>query len=176
MFCGKEWLDVKTAIFEKWTIFSLLSFEEKMKTVFDKTTRDELIKRINGLDENSHRQWGKMNIYQMITHCALWEEMILGKKKYKRVFVGRLFGKIALKGLLKDESPMGRNSPTIPEFRISGNGNISVERTKWISLIEEHAHFSNPDFEHPFFGKLTREQIGYLAYKHADHHLRQFNS
>lgn len=32
------------------------------------------------------------------------------------------------------------------------------------------------DFMHPFFGKITREQIGYLAYKHDDHHLRQFNA
>jgi hypothetical protein len=147
-----------------------------MKTIFDKITRDELIERINALDENSPAQWGKMNIYQMMRHCALWEEMILGKKKYKRVFIGQLFGKIALKRLLKDERPLPRNAPTLPEFRISGNGIVSLERTKWISLIEEYAHFSNPGVEHPFFGKLTREQIGYLAYKHTDHHLRQFNS
>jgi len=28
---------------------------------------------------------------------------------------------------------------------------------------------------HPFFGKMTKEQVGYLAYKHTDHHLWQFN-
>lgn len=30
-----------------------------MKTVFDKTTRDELINRINTLNENSIAQWGQ---------------------------------------------------------------------------------------------------------------------
>jgi len=147
-----------------------------MKTIFDKSTRDELINRINTLNENSTAQWGKMNVYQMLKHCTLWEEWILGKKKYKRVFIGFLFGKIALKSLLKDESPMGRNAPTIPAFKVKENGDVLAQRTKWVSLIEEHEHFSNDNFVHAFFGKMTKEQIGYLAYKHADHHLRQFNS
>ena len=148
---------------------------KKMKTVFDKATRDELVRRIHTLDQNSAAQWGKMTIYQMLKHCALWEEMALGRQTYKRAFIGRIFGKMVLKGLLKDESTLKRNTPTIPEFRIRGNGDVIAERTKWIALIEEYGHFSNPDLIHPFFGKLTREQIGYLAYKHIDHHLRQFN-
>ena len=148
-----------------------------MKTIFDKSTRDELKNRINVLNENNKAQWGKMNIYQMLKHCTLWEEMISGKKKYKWAFLGRLFGQMALKDLLKDENPLRRNVPTIPEFRIrEENGNVLLERTKWIALIEQHSDFSNHGFVHPFFGKMTKEQIGYLVYKHTDHHLRQFNS
>ncbi len=146
-----------------------------MKTVFDKTTRDELINRIHLLNENGTAQWGKMTIYQMIKHCTLWEEMMLGKRAYKRTLLGYLFGKIALKGLLKDENPMMRNAPTVPAFKVKGNGNVSSEKAKWISLIEEHAHISPSNPRHPFFGKITKEQIGYLVYKHTDHHLRQFN-
>ncbi len=148
-----------------------------MKTVFDKTTRDELINRINTLNENSTAQWGRMNVYQMLKHCTLWEEWIAGKTKYKQVLIGRLFGKMALKSVLKDESILGRNTPTIPAFRIGeNNGDVASERAKWVALIEGYEHFSNPDFVHAFFGKMTKEQIGYLAYKHTDHHLRQFNS
>jgi len=148
-----------------------------MKTIFDKTTRDELINRINTLNENSTAQWGKMNIYQMLKHCTLWDEWTLGKRKYKRAFIGLLFGKIALKNILKDEKPLTQNTPTLPELKIKeDNGDVLSERNKWITLIEEYAHFSNPDFVHSFFGKMTKEQIGYIAYKHTDHHLRQFNS
>jgi hypothetical protein len=64
-----------------------------MKSVLDKTTRDELINRINTLNESSMPQWGKMNVYQVLKHCVLAEEMYLGKKEYKRSFLGRLFGK-----------------------------------------------------------------------------------
>jgi hypothetical protein len=148
-----------------------------MKTVFDKTTRDELIARINTLNENSKAQWGKMNIYQMMKHCTLWEDMMTGSTKYKRAFIGRLFGIIALKSILKDEGPLRRNTPTIAAFKVKeNNGDILFEKKKWVALIEAYAHFSNPDSVHPFFGKMTKEQIGYLVYKHTDHHLRQFNS
>ena len=146
-----------------------------MKTIFDKTTRDELITRVNTLTENSTAQWGKMNVYQVVKHCILFDEMLSGKNKYKRAFMGRLFGKVALKSMLKDENPINRNMPTLPELRIRENGNMPFDKKEWIDVIEEYAHFSNPHFVHSFFGKMTKEQIGYLAYKHIDHHLRQFN-
>ena len=88
-----------------------------MKTIFDKTTRDELITRVNSLNENSTAQWGKMNVSQMMRHCTQWDEMALGKKKYKQSFIGKLFGKLALKDMMKDE-PMKKNLPTVPSFKI----------------------------------------------------------
>ena len=147
-----------------------------MKTVFDKSTRDELIGRINLLNENNTAAWGKMNLYQALKHCTLWDEWVQSGKNNKQVFIGRLFGKMALKKVLKDESPFDRNTPTLPELRIKETGgDIAAEKRKWVALINEYAHFSNPDFIHTFFGKMTREQVGQMAYKHADHHLRQFN-
>ena len=147
-----------------------------MKTVLDKAVRDEIVTRINSLNENSKAQWGKMNVYQMVKHCALWEEMIQSRQKYKRALIGRIFGRMALKSVLKDAAPLRKNSPTIPEFKVTGNGDIEREKIKWVSEITAYADFSNNGFLHPFFGKMTNEQIGYLAYKHADHHLRQFGA
>jgi len=146
-----------------------------MKTIFDQTTRDELISRIKTLDDNSTAQWGKMNVYQMLKHCTLWEDMMTGKTVYKRALIGRIFGKIALKGMVKDDNPLRRSTPTIPELIITGNGDIAAEKAKWIAQLEDYAHFSDPDLMHPFFGKMMVEHIGYLVYKHSDHHLRQFN-
>ncbi len=150
---------------------------KNLKTVFDKTTRDELITRINTINDTSIAQWGKMNVYQMLKHCTIWEEWVAGEAKYKRVWLGRVFGKMVLRKVLKDEKPFGKNSPTLPVLTIKEtNGDISAEKTKWITLIEGYEHFSNTNFVHSFFGKMTKEQIGFLAYKHTDHHLRQFNS
>ncbi|QNK64195.1 DinB family protein [Pedobacter sp. PAMC26386] len=147
-----------------------------MKTVFEKTTRDELIYRISLLDENSKALWGKMNIYQMLKHCTVYEEMMLGKYIYKRAFLGRLFGKMALKELMQDDTPIRSNVPTLPELKIKAQeGDVIAERKKWVALIEEYAKPSNSEIVHSFFGKLTTEQVGYLVYKHMDHHLRQFN-
>jgi hypothetical protein len=146
-----------------------------MKTTLDKATRDELISRIINLSENSQAQWGKMNVSQMLRHCTAWEELISGRQKFKQAFVGRMFGKMALRRILKDEEPLRRNTPTSPEFKITTNGgDVNVEKQKWISLLQGHGQFSHDSIQHPFFGKMTLEQVGYVAYKHIDHHLRQF--
>jgi hypothetical protein len=71
---------------------------------------------------------------------------------------------------------MGRNAPSSPELVVKENGNMQVERETWIALLEHNAAHPNPNFIHPFFGKMTPVQIGQLAYKHIDHHLRQFNA
>jgi len=148
-----------------------------MNTIFDKATRDSLVGRVNTLGQNSTGQWGKMNIYQMLKHCTLAEEMYLGRKQYSRTFLGRLIGPMALKNMLKDDRPLGRNAPTNSHFKVrETNGDVEAEKKKWILLLEEYAAYSMPSFEHWFFGNMTKEQLGQFVYKHTDHHLRQFNS
>ncbi len=90
--------------------------------------------------------------------------------------MGFIFGKIALKRMIKDDKPLDKNVPTTSDLKIKGNGNIKIQKTEWTKLITEYANFSNPAFIHDFFGRMTKEQIGILAYKHTDHHLRQFGT
>ena len=149
----------------------------KMKTILDKKTRDDLIDRVRTLSEKSHAEWGSMNVYQMIKHCVAWEELFTGKQKFRQTFMGHLFGKIALRSMIGNDNPIKHNMPTLPQLKITETtGDIEFEKGKWIALIEHNALAPNPDFVHPFLGKMTVEQIGLLAYKHTDHHLRQFNS
>lgn len=150
-----------------------------MKTVFDKATRGELISRINSLTKDSKAQWGKMNVYQMAKHCTVWNEWVLGKTslKYKQGFLGVIFGKLALKGSVKDDTPMKKKMPAGRDFTINEkSGDIELQKKIWTERIAEYEHYSNPDFIHDFFGKMTQDQIGIFVYKHLDHHLRQFNA
>ena len=144
------------------------------KTVFGETTVKELIERIHLLQAGDPAQWGKMNAGQMLRHCTLSEEMFLGKKQYKRLFIGKLFGRMALNGILKNEDPLKKSQPTHPDLKITATGDFEAERVKWIGLLKAYSTFSNPDFVHPFFGKMTKDEIGKYVYKHTDHHLRQF--
>lgn len=146
-----------------------------MKSIFDKAVRDELISRINSLSENSTPQWGKMTVSQMLKHCTQWDDMAFGKELHKQSFIGKLFGKMALKNMLKDE-PIKRNLPTVPSFKIKEHPDFNEEKKKWLASLGQYEHFANEDFIHPFFGAMTKENTGYIVYKHADHHLRQFNS
>lgn len=149
-----------------------------MKTIFDQEVREELIQRINGLNEDAQAQWGTMNLYQMMKHCTNWEKWMQGKGNppYKQVFIGKIFGKIALKRMIRDDKPLDKGVPTSAQFKIQETGgDIPAEKKKWTILIESCEHYSNPGFVHDFFGKMTKEQVGLLVYKHNDHHLRQFN-
>ncbi len=48
-----------------------------------------------------------------------------------------------MKSVIKDESPLMRNSPTIPELIIKEqSGDIASEKKKWITLIEQYPHYS----------------------------------
>jgi len=149
--------------------------DEYMKNLFDKETRAELIDRINRLDKDTTAQWGTMTVYQMIKHCAKWDDMLLGKTLYKQSFLGKIVGKFALKDMMKDESAK-HNLPTVPSFKITGDGDVEAAKKEWLSLLEEYTRKTPVGFMHPFFGQLTAEQAGQMAYKHVDHHLRQFNA
>lgn len=148
-----------------------------MKSVFDIATREELVERIKSLNPENSAQWGKMNAYQMVKHCTLHEDMVLGKLKIKRVFIGHLIGGMLLKKVLKDDKPFGRNSPTSSLLKtLNESGDIEQQKKEWIDRLGQYATYTDPDFVHPFFGPMTKDQIGFFAYKHVDHHLRQFGA
>jgi hypothetical protein len=71
---------------------------------------------------------------------------------------------------------MKKNLPTVSSFIIKGNSDVAEEKKKWIELLHGYASFSNDGFIHPFFGAMTKENTGYVVYKHADHHLKQFGA
>lgn len=149
-----------------------------MRTIFNETNRLDLIKRIRFISNDCTAQWGKMNVYQMLKHCIVWEEWIQGTNqiRYRQEFLGLIFGKMALKSMIKNDKPFKRNIPTSAQFQVTEKeGDMESDKEKWIALIQSYEHYSNPGFIHDFFGKMTKEQIGILAYKHTDHHLRQFN-
>ena len=145
-----------------------------MKTILDKTHRDELIARTATLDENCAAQWGKMHVYEMILHCSTWDEQVLNNVPLKHSFIGRLFGKFALKKMLKDEAPLDKNVPTSTHLKFKATGDLRAARDKWMTRMQDYANYTTPEYMHDFFGRMSREEVGRLAYKHTDHHLRQF--
>ena len=148
-----------------------------MKTIFDQATREEIVARINTISEQSNRRWGKMTTFEMLTHCFVWDEWIQGKSslKYKQSLLGRIFGKLALKATVGSDKPMKKGMPAGALAVKQITGEVEVQKRKWAERIAEYEYYSNPGFIHDFFGKMTTEEIGILAYKHADHHLRQFS-
>lgn len=147
-----------------------------MKSIFDQPIREEVIARIDLLNESCTARWGKMSVIQAVRHCSLCEEYYYGSIKISRSFLGRIFGQMAIKGILKDEAKeLQRNAPTSPQLKVNEDGgNLEAEKRKWKSLIARYETFKEGKFAHWFFGKMTKTQLGQFIYKHCDHHLRQF--
>lgn len=145
-----------------------------MSTIFEMSAVELFVKRIHQLSSSNQAHWGKMNVAQMVQHCSKADEGLLGKRTFPRLFVGRLFGGMILKQIMNPDKPMKKNMPTHPELKKFTSSDFETDKSKWIELLQEYSLFSNQNILHPFFGKMTRDQVGKFVYKHTDHHLRQF--
>lgn len=147
-----------------------------MKTIFDEALRRDMVLRIGQLTGSDTAVWGKMNVSQMVRHCVLWQEWVQQNQRLKRVFLGRLLGRTMLKKEMESDV-MRKNHPSSVELIVTDTDiDLSRERQMLIGLVQEYGTYVYPTggFVHPFFGKMTKEQVGSFAYKHLNHHLRQF--
>ncbi len=69
-----------------------------------------------------------MTVYQVLKHWIVWEEMAHGKKIYKQVLMGSLFGRKVLNHLMKDDRPTKQKLSAMPSFKMKGEGNIEAEK------------------------------------------------
>ena len=147
-----------------------------MKDIFEPAARAELETRLNQLTPESQRRWGKMNAPQMLAHCAIWMEMAEGQASPPRNWIGYIFGPLAKRSVLNDE-PVRRNMPSDKSFIVSEERGFESERERLKASIERFAT-GGPEkctkHPHSFFGPMTPSEWARLAYKHLDHHFRQF--
>ncbi len=149
-----------------------------MKNLFDKAAYEEMTSRIHSLSPQSQRQWGKMNVAQMLAHCKEAFKVPLSNKKMPRMFIGLLLG-WAFKKKLYSNEPWKHNLPTAPNFIIKDERDFEKEKKELAAMIDQF-HNAGPGnvgkYPHPMFGSFTAEQWGQSMYKHLDHHLMQFGA
>ncbi len=146
-----------------------------MSTLRETEANARVVQRIESLSEASPRQWGKMDVAQMLRHCQLPFRVAAGEMEMKRRLIGRLFGGLAKKKFVDGEGPFHRNAPTDPKFRVAQVLDLEQEQAALIELVRRFGEVGPRTREpHPFFGPLTPEEWDRLMWKHVDHHLRQF--
>ena len=149
-----------------------------MKNLFESSSAAEIRKRIGFVRPDSERQWGVMNATQMLAHCSAWMEMAAGLKSPPRSFVGRIFGKMAKKSVLR-ENPLPRNMPSEKSLIVQDGRDFAVEQQcllDWINRFSAGGPEQCTTHPHCFFGHMTPREWAILGYKHLDHHLRQFGA
>jgi len=149
-----------------------------MKNLFEQETVDEVIARIDKLQPTSPRQWGKMDVAQMLAHCSITIEIASGRLNLPRIFVGRLIAPF-VKSVYTNDKPFGKNSPTGKELVVAGERDFAREQGELKLKIRQFCEGGAARctrHPHPFFGPLTPEAWSRGMYKHLDHHLRQFGA
>ena len=58
----------------------------EIKNLFDPSVKQEIIDRINKLTPQTQRQWGKMNVSQMLAHVQLPISSLMVLIRQKEVF------------------------------------------------------------------------------------------
>jgi len=149
-----------------------------MRNLFEREVVDEVISRIDKLQPTSQRQWGKMDVAQMMAHCSAAMDMASGRLNLPRVFIGRLLGPF-VKPILTNEKPFSRNSPTDKKLVIADQRDFPREQEQLkqkVRQFHEGGEAKCTRQPHPFFGSLTAQEWSRGMYKHLDHHLRQFGA
>lgn len=149
-----------------------------MQNLFDSTDRDAIVRRLSALRASSPRQWGKMNVAQMLAHCAVALEVPCGDRVKTQGLFGRVLAPF-VKSTILGEKPFSRNAPTDPDYKIVDDREFETEKARLAALVERFCSRGPTGAEgivHSFFGRLTGDQWGRLMYKHLDHHLRQFSA
>jgi hypothetical protein len=149
-----------------------------MKNLFQTDTVDELISRIDRLQLASPRQWGKMDVAQMMAHCSTTLDMASGQLNPPRMLIGRFLGPL-FKSIYTNEKPFSRNAPTDKHLVVADPRDFAREQEQLklkLKKFHQGGEAQCTRHPHPFFGTLSPQEWARGSYKHLDHHLRQFGA
>lgn len=150
-----------------------------MKTILDPGVNADILRRIDALTPEAQRKWGRMSVGGMVCHLNDAFELVMGEREtsLRSTLFFRTVGRFAA---LSTPMPWPKGAPTSPEADQEQTGtppgDFEADREKLRRLMERFTAAANADrlAPHPLFGPLGRGEWGRWAYRHCDHHLRQF--
>ena len=146
-----------------------------MPTFWDAAAREEFCQRVARLRPDTPARWGKFDAPQMVAHLndamrmASGELPIPPRKTPLRYW--------PIRKLVIYVLPFPKGAPTAPQLLARCEAaDLATEQAAFRALAERVAAKPSTDAwpHHPAFGALTHADWGVLAYRHTDHHLRQF--
>jgi hypothetical protein len=146
-----------------------------MKTIWNEPERQELLARIARLSPDARPRWGRMSVHQMLVHLCDAFRMASGDLVIPSKNVPLRF--TPLKQLFIYWLPMPKGAPTAKELVSRQPGDWDAEMRELAGRLDEFVRrgpAAAATASHPAFGRMSGRDWGVLAYKHTDHHLRQF--
>ncbi len=134
--------------------------------------------RIDALNENSERRWGRMKVNEMLRHCRLVLQIPTGETILpKSSPLVKAIGIMTRKEMALFNNGIPRNMPTFEILRCSGAEDFETERQKLLVAIKRYLELEECcglPIHHELFGGMNHDNWGFLEYKHLHHHLKQF--
>ena len=151
-----------------------------MESIFDPAGRATLETRLRALRPDSVRQWGRMTPHQAVCHMSDVFRMALREKTVAPR--AGAFAPVVRFVALRLPMRWPRGIKTTPECEQGCGGTTPIEferdRAELVALMARFGTSSEADrpSSHPIFGRMTTTHWGCWAYRHVDHHLRQFGA
>jgi hypothetical protein len=148
------------------------------ETILNKKEKEELVGRINSISTSSHRQWGTMNVEEMLWHLRSQLELALGILP-QTTNVKSMLALPPLRWMALYIFKWSKGLPTAREMNVKKSTpdvkDIYTEKKLLLQRLSEIEN-ANELYPHPLFRKMSKKDWGRLIWKHIDHHLRQFGS
>jgi hypothetical protein len=147
-----------------------------MKTVTDPVVLERLVERLTALNPDTPRLWGTLTAGEMLCHLSDAAASVLQPDASEPAPRHRFFKWIAL------SSPVAwpRGLPTPPNVDPHAQGtkpsDFEDDRQRAIARLREFAVAPATELasNHGAFGPMSVRDWRRWAYRHTDHHLRQF--
>ena len=148
----------------------------KKKDLLDNSAAENIIARVMQLQPLQKAIWGEMNATEMLLHCNLCNTQILsGDIPYQPTSFKQLLLRILALYIAPNFKKNVASAPQNHTKGIIRQIEFESQRNRFIAIMHEFARRTTPiNLTHPAFGNLNTKQWGIAAWKHMDHHLRQF--
>jgi hypothetical protein len=145
-----------------------------MKTMHAAADRRSIAERIGRLQPDSGAQWGQFTAPRMVVHLTDALRMSTGDLPVKPKRTPLRFP--PLKQLAIYLLPFPKGLPTAPELIVRTPSEWRTEVEALTGMLDRFGSRTANDAwpVHPVFGPMSAQAWGVLAYRHCDHHLRQF--
>jgi len=150
-----------------------------VKTVADPTVTGSLVARLGNLQPDTPRQWGTLEPHEMLCHLGDALEMVLRTRPRSvevRVRNRPLIKLAALRGPLRWWRGIRTNPEHNPRVHGTRPSSFAADRARVVRALQALAVAKPSSLEtgHGLLGTMSVLDWQRWAYRHADHHLRQF--
>jgi hypothetical protein len=151
------------------------------KNLLQPETRAEILARIDNLSPDAKRQWGKMNVNQMLWHTNHGLKSALGEYETTGKLPNPIMRAVMRFVVLKTDMPTPKGkAETFGEINTVAQGinppDFNSEREQLKDTLRRFPIAEKYAPASPLLGEMTKEDWARLQYGHLDHHLKQFGA